>query len=291
MNGHTPSREELLDFVQEQQRRIEALTAEVARRRAELDEAGPSAKRHAALFRRAARKRDPKPPGRMPGDCHGCRAHRPPPVDEVHDAPLPDACPHCRGQLLMRSPCKQQGSAPSLDPSFCIGATSFEDRTNCEIREQHPIMQHSMTTDDSLHVAMLGTVHRRVFVVFLGVCLAWLQGCSSKQDDYYGEIFSREKPDLDACSRLVQANGGKIPTGKEWKALADRLLHSKPMIIPTESEKTVLFEIINQPLDANAVFVFVPRGTDVDEFLRKNPSIPKNHSRRELRDGWHLVKW
>src|SRR5437588_9419762 len=104
MTGSLPTYEELLDLVQRQQRQIEALTAEVARLRGELDEARRASKRQAAPFRKGPPRPNPKRPGRRAGDQHGEHGHRPPPssdqIDEVHEAPLPEACPHCAGGLI-----------------------------------------------------------------------------------------------------------------------------------------------------------------------------------------------
>lgn len=94
-----PSYEDLLDIIQQQQRQIEALQAEVARLRSELDDARRYGKRQAAPFRKGPPQADPKKPGRKSGDRHGIHAHRQPPaperITETLDAPLPDACPRC----------------------------------------------------------------------------------------------------------------------------------------------------------------------------------------------------
>lgn len=99
MTEARPSYEDLLEVIRQQQRQIEALQAEVARLRAELDEARRHGKRQAAPFRKGPPKASPKKPGRKAGDQHGTHAHRPPPppeqITETLDAPLPDACPHC----------------------------------------------------------------------------------------------------------------------------------------------------------------------------------------------------
>jgi transposase len=104
MSEPVPSYEQLLDLVQQQQRQIEALTAEVSRLRAELDAARRAGKRQAAPFRKGPPTAQPKRPGRKSGDQHGTHGHRPPPppeqIDEVHEALLPPACPHCQGQLV-----------------------------------------------------------------------------------------------------------------------------------------------------------------------------------------------
>jgi transposase len=104
MEEHRPTYEELLEAFQRLQRQAEALQAENARLRAELDEVRRAGKRQAAPFRKGPPKPQPKRPGRKAGDQHGTHGHRPPPpadqIDEVHQACLPDACPHCQGHLV-----------------------------------------------------------------------------------------------------------------------------------------------------------------------------------------------
>lgn len=101
MGDTRPSYDELLDLLRQQQRQIEALQAENARLRAELEAARRAGKRQAAPFRKGPPEAHPRRPGRKAGEAHGAHGHRPPPdhVDEVHAARLPDACPHCAGAL------------------------------------------------------------------------------------------------------------------------------------------------------------------------------------------------
>ena len=85
------------------QRRVHDLQAENARLRRQLDAALRAGKRQAGPFAKGQPKTDPKKPGRKPGPDYGPKAHRQPPVpeqiDEVHEAPLPHACPDCGGPL------------------------------------------------------------------------------------------------------------------------------------------------------------------------------------------------
>src|SRR5271155_5289318 len=85
------------------QRRVLELQAEVERLRRLLDDALRAAKRQAAPFAKGEPSPHPKKPGRKPGKDYGTKAHRPPPspeqIDEVHEAPLPNACPDCGGPL------------------------------------------------------------------------------------------------------------------------------------------------------------------------------------------------
>ena len=89
-------------------REIRWLRAEVSRLRnlirklkALLEEARRAAKRPAAPFSKGAPKTHPRKPGRKPGKAYGRRPCRPVPrrIDEVVEAPLPDCCPHCAGQV------------------------------------------------------------------------------------------------------------------------------------------------------------------------------------------------
>lgn len=68
-----------------------------------LEEQRRAGKRQAAPFAKGPAKPDPKKPGRKPGADYGTKAHRTPPapeqIDEVHEAPLPDACPDCGGAI------------------------------------------------------------------------------------------------------------------------------------------------------------------------------------------------
>jgi transposase len=80
---------------------LRATVSTLLQRIAELEH---TAKRQAAPFSKGEPKPNPKKPGRKKGVKHGRHAHReaPPPaeVTEVFDAPLPDACPACGGQVV-----------------------------------------------------------------------------------------------------------------------------------------------------------------------------------------------
>lgn len=86
---------------------LEAQLAERDRRIEELarkfEESQRQSKRQAAPFSKGKPKSNPKKPGRKPGD-GGNHAHRsaPPPeaVDETLEANLPEACPHCHGDII-----------------------------------------------------------------------------------------------------------------------------------------------------------------------------------------------
>lgn len=80
---------------------VQQRDAEIARLRRLLEQAQRSSKRQAAPFSRSQPKEHPEKPGRKAGRQHGQHAHRAAPqhIDEVLEAPLPDACPDCGGHL------------------------------------------------------------------------------------------------------------------------------------------------------------------------------------------------
>jgi transposase len=82
-------------------RRVAELESQVERLSRLLEEQQRAGKRQAAPFAKRPPKPGPKTPGRKPGPDYGTKAHRPPPeqIDEVHEAPLPGACPGCGGPV------------------------------------------------------------------------------------------------------------------------------------------------------------------------------------------------
>src|SRR4051795_766938 len=81
----------------------ERLRRELEAARASLDQAQRQSKRQAAPFSKGPPKPQPKTPGRKAGQAHGRHGQRLPPlplaVDEVLEAPLPEACPQCGGPV------------------------------------------------------------------------------------------------------------------------------------------------------------------------------------------------
>ncbi|MFH1604466.1 MAG: IS66 family transposase [Pseudomonadota bacterium] len=82
------------------QRENDRLRRELERVKRQLDEARRAAHRQAAPFAKALTAH-PRRPGRKAGARYGVKAHRRRPhrIDERHEAPLPAACPDCRGPL------------------------------------------------------------------------------------------------------------------------------------------------------------------------------------------------
>lgn len=83
------------------ERQLGSAQAEILELRQKLDLAQRARKRQAAPFSKGDPKANPKKPGRKRGAKYGKRGERPRP-DKVHrvlEAELPQACPHCGGQV------------------------------------------------------------------------------------------------------------------------------------------------------------------------------------------------
>lgn len=89
----------------------ERLQRELQQAKANLQRAQRQAKRQAAPFAKGPPKPNPKKPGRKAGAAHGRHGHRLPPnpdtVNEILEAPLPDACPQC-GDPVHETAVRQQ---------------------------------------------------------------------------------------------------------------------------------------------------------------------------------------
>ncbi len=128
-------------------KRIAELEAQVA----ELTRVG---KRQAAPFRKGPPKPDPKPPGRKSGDAHGPHGHRQPPppeqINECHEAELPDACPHCQGQLVETGVTDQFQTEIPRKPLIRKFRVHIGHCGQCGRRTQG---RHALQTSDALGVA------------------------------------------------------------------------------------------------------------------------------------------
>src|SRR5271156_6213566 len=87
----------------ELKKRVAELNKRVAELEKRLDDKERVSKRQAAPFSKGPPKAQPKKPGRKAGDMHGRHGHRPEPpaetIDETLEAPLPEVCPDCGGDI------------------------------------------------------------------------------------------------------------------------------------------------------------------------------------------------
>jgi transposase len=146
-----------IDRLREDLRRSEAerqrLRRENEKLKDELEAARRAVYRQAAPFSRGTRVAKPARPGRKAGAAYGVRAHRPRPphVDETYDAPLPAACPHCRGAVRATGNATQyQEELPVQRPIVRQFAVHVGQCTQCGRRVQG---RHPLQTSDALGAA------------------------------------------------------------------------------------------------------------------------------------------
>lgn len=138
------------------ERRIAELEARVATLEKIIDDLRRGGKRQAAPFAKSPPKPDPGKPGRKGGDDYGVKARRaiPPRIDEVHAAPLPDACPACGGSHLehTRTAHQYQAEIPRM-----VIYRRFDVRVGC-CRGCGKRLQgrHELQTSDALGAAASG---------------------------------------------------------------------------------------------------------------------------------------
>jgi len=178
------------------QRRVDKLTAQVEKLTAALEEARRAGKRQAAPFRKAdGPAAEPKKPGRKKGRRHGLHQHRaaipPAHIDERHQAPLPESCPHCGGRHLEETHTAKQYQTEiprkPIHREFSIHVGHCGD---CGRRVQG---RHPLQTSDALGAAasQLGADAHAAFVL-LNKGLGLAHGkCRSFLQDFFGITVAR----------------------------------------------------------------------------------------------------
>lgn len=130
--------------------RLEARERELV---AQVEELRRTAKRQAAPFSKGEPKASPRRPGRKPGEAYGRKARRalPDQVDEVVAVPLPEACPHCGGALVLERVASQyQEDLPFVRPYVCRYEIAIGRCLSCRRRIQ---ARHPEQTSDALGAA------------------------------------------------------------------------------------------------------------------------------------------
>lgn len=165
-----PSYEQLYEENLVLKRQLQAAQVRISELEGEVEKLLREGKRQAAPFRnREGPQRKPKKPGRKKGKRHGRHAHRAPlppaQIDERHDAPLPDCCPHCGSRDVSEThTAKQYQSEIPRRPiyrEFTIHLGCCED---CGRRLQG---RHPLQTSDALGAAasQLGPEAHAAFVI------------------------------------------------------------------------------------------------------------------------------
>jgi transposase len=215
----------------ERDRQIAELRAQVARlegRLAKLEATARGAKRQAAPFSKGPPKSDPKPPGRKSGADYGTHHRRavPPRIDEVLEAPLPQQCPYCSGEVLPTEVAQQyQTEIPRVVIYRQFNVHVGECRC-CHRRVQG---RHPLQTSDALGAAasQIGPDAQA-----LAVQLNKEAGLShGKVSRFFEAAFDLELSRAGACRVMLRAARRCEPA---YQAIIQRVRQS-PFIVPDET--------------------------------------------------------
>lgn len=135
------------------ERERDRLRRENERLKSELEAARRAGARQAAPFSKGPALAHPKRPGRKAGPAHGRHGQRPVPtdVDEIHEAGLPPACPHCGGAVHETRVANQyQEDLPLVQPVVRRFRVHIGRCTQCRRRVQG---RHPWQTSDALGAA------------------------------------------------------------------------------------------------------------------------------------------
>jgi len=202
-----PTYEQLLrenQLLREENARLRQTISEFLKRIEELER---SAKRQAAPFSKGEPKKNPKKLGRKKGKQHGDHARResPPPerVDETLDAPLPDQCPNCGGDVIEDHLDQQFQTEIPRQPivrEFKIHCG------HCKKCGKHLRGRHSLQTSDATGAAQsqLGS-DAQAAIVYLNKRAGMSHGkIADTFDKFFGITLTRG-----ACAQVVM-RAGKI---------------------------------------------------------------------------------
>jgi transposase len=214
---------------------LEQQVASLIRRVEELERAG---KRQASPFSKGDPKKDPKPPGRKPGEDYGkhCRRIRPAQVDETIEVTLPASCT-CGGAVEEVEVVEQlQSDLPRIEPITRCFRIHVGCCRKCRKRIQP---RHALQTSDALGAAGvqlgptvlgLGSLLNKGFGLSWGKVSAFIErafGLNAERSTYCratGRLASRLEPTYDALAKAVAASpvvnvdetGWKVGGCRRW---------------------------------------------------------------------------
>ena len=207
---------------------LQAHGAILEARLAKLEAAARASKRQAAPFSKGPPKADPKTPGRKSGKDYGTHHRRAVPsrIDEVLEAPLPERCPYCSGELVQTEVAQQyQTEIPrrTIHRQFnvCVGECC-----GCHRRVQG---RHPLQTSDALGAAasQIGPDAQA-----LAVQLNKEAGLShGKVRRFFKAAFDMELSRATPCRVMLRAAVRCEPV---YQAIVQRVRQS-PFIVPDET--------------------------------------------------------
>jgi len=218
-----PSVLELREQLGERDRTVARLEAVIRDLQARLGAAATAGKRQAAPFSKGKPEPAPKPPGRKAGDAHGRHGHRPTPaadaVDETYDAPLPDRCPDCGGDVAedrLDEPYQTEIPRKPLRRRFHVHCG------HCKGCGETPRGHHDLQTSDATGAArsQLGP-DAQAAVVYLNKHAGLSHG---KIAAAFGPLFG-VRVSRGACARVVLRAGRELRPA--YREIEDRVRNAQ----------------------------------------------------------------
>lgn len=215
--------QQLREQLIERDRVIARLEATVRDLQARLTAAEQASKRQAAPFAKGKPKANPKKPGRKSGAAHGRHGHRPRPapeqIDETYDAPLPQACPDCGGDVAEDSLDQQYQTEIPRQPIVRQFNVHCGHCCRCG---KHLRGRHQLQTSNATGAAQsqLGA-DAQAAIVYLNKHAGLSHGkISAVFKQMFGIDVSRG-----ACAQVVQRAGRKLKPA--YQEIAERIRHSQ----------------------------------------------------------------
>lgn len=189
-------------------------------------------KRQAAPFRKAGGpKPKPKKPGRKPGAKYGPHAHRamipPAQIDERHEAPLPDRCPHCHSRQVSETGTARQYQTEiprhPLHREFTIHIGRC---TRCGGRVQG---RHPLQTSDALGAAasQLGPdAHAALVTLNKGLGLS-----HGKCQRFFRDVFGIQIGRATSVRSLLRTAAKTAPAYEQVR----QAVKESPCVVPDET--------------------------------------------------------
>ena len=207
-------------------KRVGELERQVKQLTQALDAAQRAGKRQAAPFTKGWPKSSPKKPGRKRGDDYGTKAYRTTPapeqIDEMHEAPLPDRCPDCGGELHETHIAEQHQVELPLRPIHRCFRVHVGQCGCCTKRVQG---RHALQTSDALGAAasQLGP-NAQAATAYLNKHAGLSHG---KVADVFKKLFGVTISRGGACQAMQRA--GRRCEG-EYQKLIERLNRSRQVV-------------------------------------------------------------
>jgi len=262
----------------ERDRRIADLEERLKSLEQKLEAALRSGKRQAAPFSKGLPQANPQKPGRKSGDDYGTHYRRaiPPIIDEVHEAPLPDRCPRCGGEVVASHVDQQYQAEIPRRPIYRQFNVAVGRCACCDGRVQG---RHPLQTSDALGAcaSQVGP-QAQAAAVMLNKELGLSQGKISR---FFQSFFGIKLSRGGSCRIMLRAAGR---CEENYHAIVKHVQQS-PWIVPDETGWRIGGQLawLHAAVSENAVAYLIDRhrGVEASALL-----IGWDYAGKLIHDGW-----